>query len=151
MKKIIVLAFALMLGIGAASAQKSITLGDVPKPVKAQYENDLDKDALKATIWYKMDDQVMGEYNGVSRCYSKDGVFKYSIQYVEKSDLPGSAIKHFDKKMAKNYQYQRAAVATVPKEEDPLYFIIAKDPKYTYFLKYDKKGSYNDMEKFKNK
>ncbi len=141
MKKILFLIAAAVISVNAANAQVQIKESKVPAAVKAHFEKDVNSEALKTAVWYKIGKDFLSEHQGISRRYNKYGIFVYSLEYIDKSQVEPKAIENFEKKYASEFNYQRAAIATLENGEKQ-FFLIAKSQKGDFYFKYTEKGKF---------
>jgi len=138
MRRLLIIAAALMLGAQLASAQEVIKLKKVPHAVQAQYTNDVNKTACKKAAWYQAGDFYTAEYEGIMKRYTQAGTPLWTSQKIAKDDVDTEILETFSKKYGVEYPFQWAEKVTMASGEKYT-FIVGKKKKYNYYFKYNEK------------
>lgn len=138
MRRILVLAAALMLGCQLANAQEVIKSKKVPNAVQVQYINDCSKSAAKKAVWYQAGDTYTAEYEGVMKRYTEAGTPIWTSSKIAKDNVDKDILEAFSKKYGVDYPFQWAESVTMATGEKYT-FIIGKKKKYNYYFKYNEK------------
>lgn len=138
MRRLLIIAAALMLSSQMASAQEIVKQKKVPQAVQVQYINDVSKSACKKAVWYQAGDYFTAEYEGVMKRYSQAGVPVWTSQKIAKDDVDTDILEAFSKKYGVDYPYQWAEKVTLASGEK-FTFIVGKKKKYNYYFKYNEK------------
>ncbi|MCQ2249585.1 MAG: hypothetical protein MJZ66_00600 [Bacteroidales bacterium] len=138
MRRLLIIAAALMLGTQLASAQEIVKQKKVPQAVQVQYINDVSKTACKKAVWYQTGDFYTAEYEGIMKRYTQAGTPLWTSQKIAKDDVDTEILEAFSKKYGVEYPYQWAEKVTMASGEKFTY-IVGKKKKYNYYFKYNEK------------